>query len=124
MKNVSYTCKTENISTMKSYRKLFMEGLTFNGKEYHSKSYIMSYHDLVKDILDGVHGDVPSPNVLKKMFGSTVYEDYGKMPQGVITRRLYEPLGDIYVTKNIGIGGINSVIERIAKYMGKEAVVR
>jgi hypothetical protein len=33
-------------------------------------------------------------------------------------------LGDIYVTKNIGIGGINSVIERIAKYMGKEAVVR
>lgn len=109
---------------MKSYRKLFMEGFTFNGKDYHSKSYIMSYHDLVKDILDGVHGDLPSSKELKKMFGSTVYKDYGDIPTGVVTRRLYEPLGDIYVTKNIGIGGINSVIERIAKYMGKEAVVR
>jgi hypothetical protein len=109
---------------MKSYRKLFMEGFTFNGKDYHSKSYIMSYHDLVKDILDGVHGDLPSSKVLKKMFGSTVYKDYGDIPQGVITRRSYVVLGDIFLLKNIGIGGINSAIERISKYMGKEAVIR
>jgi len=101
-----------------------MEGFTFNGKEYHSKSYIMSYHDLVKDILDGVHGDLPSSKVLKKMFGSTVYYDYGKIPQGVLTRRSYVVLGDIFLSKNIGIGGINSSIERISKYMGKDAIVQ
>jgi len=100
-----------------------MEGFTFNGKEYHSKSYIMSYHDLVKDILDGVHGDVPKSNMLKKMFMKTVYTKYENMPKSIISRKLYERLGDIFVTKSMGIGAINSAIERIGKYMGKEVVI-
>ncbi len=108
---------------MKSYKKLFREGFTFNGKDYNSKSYIMSYYELVKDILDGVHGTVPNGKVLSKMFMSTVYLEFSDMPNNLVTKRLYEPLGDIYVSKNIGIGAINCAIDRISKIMGKEFVI-
>jgi hypothetical protein len=109
---------------MKSYKKLFMEGFTFNGKDYILKSHIMNYYNLVKDILDGVHGDVPSPSTLSKMFMSTVYLDYNQMPASVKDRNLYKELGDIYVLTNKDIKGLNSVIKRISKYMDKKVVIR
>jgi hypothetical protein len=108
---------------MKSYRKLFMEGFTFNGKDYCSSSYIMSYCELVKDILEGVHGDVPKSKMLKKMFMKTIYQKSEDMPKSIISRKLYYQLGDIYITKSMGIEAINSVVERIGKYMGKEVVI-
>jgi len=109
---------------MKTYKKLFMEGFTFNGKDYCLKSYIMNYYNLVKDILDGVHGDVPSPSTLSKMFMSTVYLEYSQMPLSVKDRNLYKELGDIYVLTNKDIKGLNSVIKRISKYMDKKVVIR
>jgi hypothetical protein len=109
---------------MKTYKKLFMEGFTFNGKDYCLKSYIMNYYNLVADILDGVHGDVPSPSTLSKMFMSTVYLEYDQMPVSVKDRNLYKELGDIYVLTNKDIKGLNSVINRISKYMDKKVVIR
>jgi hypothetical protein len=109
---------------MKTYKKLFMEGFTFNGKDYCLKSYIMNYYNLVADILDGVHGDVPSPSTLSKMFMSTVYLEYNQMPVSVKDRNLYKQLGDIYVLTNKDIKGLNSVIKRISKYMDKNVVIR
>jgi hypothetical protein len=109
---------------MKTYKKLFMEGFTFNGKDYCLKSYIMNYYNLVADILDGVHGDVPSPSTLSKMFMSTVYLEYDQMPVSVKDRNLYKQLGDIYVLTNKDIKGLNSVIKRISKYMDKNVVIR
>ena len=109
---------------MKTYKKLFMEGFTFNGKDYCLKSYIMNYYNLVADILDGVHGDVPSPSTLSKMFMSTVYLEYDQMPVSVKDRNLYKQLGDIYVLTNKDINGLNSVIKRISKYMDKNVVIR
>lgn len=109
---------------MKSYKKLFNEGFTFNGKDYSEKSHILNYYNLVKDILDGVHGVVPKPKTLSKMFMSTVYTEYNRMPTSVKERKLYKTLGDIYVLTNKDITGINSAIERISKHMNMEAVVR
>jgi hypothetical protein len=109
---------------MNTYKKLFMEGFTFNGKDYCLKSYIMNYYNLVADILDGVHGDVPSPSTLSKMFMSTVYLEYDQMPVSVKDRNLYKELGDIYVLTNKDIKGLNSVIKRISKYMDKKVVIR
>ena len=109
---------------MKTYKKLFMEGFTFNGKDYCLKSYIMNYYNLVKDILDGVHGDVPPPSTLSNMFMSTVYLEYDQMPVSVKNRNLYKELGDIYVLTNKDIKGLNSVIKRISKYMDKKVVIR
>jgi hypothetical protein len=109
---------------MKTYKKLFMEGFTFNGKDYSLKSHIMNYYNLVKDILYGVHGDVPSPSTLSKMFMSTVYLEYNQMPVSVKDRNLYKQLGDIYVLTNKDIKGLNSVIKRISKYMDKKVVIR
>lgn len=101
-----------------------MEGFTFNGKEYSNKSHILNYYNLVKDILDGVHGDVPKPKELSRMFMSTVYTDYDKLPSSVKQRNLYKPLGDIYVLTNKDIKGINSAIKRISNCMGKELDIR
>ena len=109
---------------MKNYKQLFKEGFTFNGKDYCLKSYIMNYYNLVVDILDGVHGDVPPPSTLSKMFMSTVYLEYNQMPLSVKDRNLYKELGDIYVLTNKDIKGLNSVIKRISKYMDKKVVIR
>lgn len=109
---------------MKSYKTLFTEGFVFNGKNYSSKSYIKNYYDLVKDILDGVHGDVPSPSTLSKMFKSTVYLEYDNMPTSVKDKKLYKELGDIYVLTNKGIPAINSVVKRISNHMNKEVIIR
>jgi hypothetical protein len=83
----------------------------------------MSYYELVKDILDGVHGDVPNSKMLTKMFMKTVYTEFNHMPKSIVAKKLYQPLGDIYVTRSMGIGAINCAIERIGKYMGKEVVI-
>lgn len=109
---------------MKNYKQLFKEGFTFNGQDYSSKSYIMNYYKLVEDILNGVHGNVPGPGLLSKMFMSTVYTDYEKMPESVRVRKLYKQLGNIYVLTNKDINGINSAVRRISSHMGKEVVIR
>ena len=105
---------------MKTYKNLFTEkGFTFNEKQYYSNSHIMNYYNLVQDILDGVHGALPKPSILTKMFMSTVYTEYEQMPRSVKERNLYKKLGDIYVLTNKDIDGINSSVKRISKYMGK-----
>ena len=110
---------------MKSYKNLFREeGFTFNGKLYGDKSFTMNYYNLVKDVLDGVHGKTPSPSTLTKMFMSTVSLDYNSLPSSVKERKLYKELGDIYVLTNKDIKGLNSVIKRISKYMDKKVVIR
>lgn len=106
---------------MKSYKNLFKaDGFTFGGKEYSNKSFTQNYYDLVKDILDGVHGSVPDSITLKNMFKSTVYVNYDDMPVSVKNRSLYKELGDIYVLTNKDIKGFSSAINRIGGFMGKE----
>ncbi len=109
---------------MKTYKHLFQGGFTFNGKSYSSKSHIQNYYNLVQDILDGVHGNIPTPKTLSQMFMSTVYTDYDQMPLSVKTRSLYKKLGDIYVLTNKDKKGINSALKRISENMGKELVIR
>jgi DNA-directed RNA polymerase subunit N (RpoN/RPB10) len=116
--------KTLKHKIMKNYKQLFKEGFTFNGKDYSSKSYIMNYYKLVEDILEGVHGNVPSPGVLSKMFMSTVYTEYDEMPESVRKRKLYKRLGNIFVLTNKDINGINSAVKRISSHMCKEVVIR
>ena len=108
---------------MKSYKQLFKEGFTFNGRDYCEDSYISNYHELVKDILDGVHGQIPSGKELKSMFRKTVYRELRQMPPSIIEKKLYQPLGDIYVTRSMGIGAINCAVKRISKIMGKDLVI-
>jgi hypothetical protein len=108
---------------MKSYKNLFREeGFTFNGKLYGDKSFTMNYYNLVKDILDGVHGKTPPPTTLSKMFMSTVSLDYNSLPSSVKERKLYKELGDIYVLTNKDIKGFSSSISRISKYMDVNVV--
>jgi hypothetical protein len=54
------------------------------------------------------------------MFGGTVRLDYDSMPVSVKERKLYKPLGDIYVLTNKDIKGFSSAINRIGKIMNKE----
>lgn len=108
---------------MKSYKKLFTEnGFTFNGKNYGDKSFTMNYYNLVKDILDGVHGKTHSPTTLSKMFMSTVSLDYNSLPHSVKERKLYKELGDIYVLTNKDIKGFEQAITRIGKFMNVSVV--
>jgi hypothetical protein len=53
----------------------------------------------------------------------TIYQKSEDMPKSIISRKLYYQLGDIYITKSMGIEAINSVVERIGKYMSKEVVI-
>lgn len=106
---------------MKSYKQLFKEkGFVFGETSYGDNSFTMNYYNLVKDILEGVHGDVPSPSELSSMFGGTVHLEYDSMPVSVKERKLYKPLGDIYVLTNKDIKGFSSAINRIGKIMNKE----
>lgn len=108
---------------MKSYKNFFIGGgFTFNGKLYRGKSFTVNYYDLVKDVLDGVHGDTPKPSTLSKMFMSTVYINYEDLPQSVKERKLYKELGDIYVLTNKDIKGFSSSISRISKHMKKSVI--
>jgi len=109
---------------MKSYKKLFKtDGFTFGGNHYGNKSYTQNYYDLVKDILDGRYGVVPSSGKLSKMFMSTVYLDYDDMPRSVRDRKLYKELGDIYVLTNKGIKGFKDAVIRIGRYMNEEVEI-
>ena len=106
---------------MNTYKHLFEDkvGFIYNGKHYDNKSYTMNYYNLVKDILDGIHGNkLPAGTVLAKMFGATVYTKYDDMPNSVKIRGLYKELGDIYVLTNKDIGGFNAAIDRISKTLG------
>jgi len=106
---------------MKTYKHLFKDkvGFIYNGKHYDNKSYTMNYYNLVKDILDGVHGTkIPVGSELAKMFGATVYTKYEDMPTSVKNRGLFKELGDIYVLTNKDIDGFNAAIDRISKTLG------
>jgi len=105
---------------MKLYKNLFIEGgFTFNGKLYRDRSFTANYYNLVKDVLDGIHGTTPKPNTLSKMFMSTVYLNYEDLPPSVKVRKLYKELGDIYVLTNKDIKGFSRAISRISKHMKK-----
>ena len=100
---------------MGSYKTFFIEGgFTFNGKLYRGRSFTVNYYNLVKDVLDGVHGNTPKPNTLSKMFMSTVCINYEDMPTTVKERKLYKELGDIYVLTNKDIKGFSRSISRIS----------
>jgi hypothetical protein len=106
---------------MKTYKHLFKDkvGFIYNGKHYNNKSYTMNYYELVKDILDGVHGTkIPVGSELVRMFGATVYTNYEDMPPSVKSRGLFKELGDIYVLTNKDIDGFNAAIDRISKTLG------
>ena len=108
---------------MKSYRELFIKkGFIFNGKSYKYKSYSENYFNLVKDILDGVHGNVPEPETLSEMFGKTIWTNYNDIPSGVKERKLYKELGDIYVLGYKGVNDFNVLVKRISKHINKQVV--
>ena len=118
-----YTFHTK-LKNMKTYKHLFTQGFTFNGKDYSLRSYIQNYYNLVQDILNGEHGKVPSPETLTKMFMSTVYTEYDNMPISVKTNKLYKELGDIYVLTNKDKHGLNMALKRISKHMNKKVDIR
>jgi len=113
---------------MKSYKKLFVmsedikPSFIFNGKSYRHKSFSQNYFNLVKDVLDGEHGEVPEPMVLKSMFGKTVWDKYEDIPKSVKERETYKKLGDIYVLGYKGIPDFKIVVNRISEYMNKPVV--
>jgi len=123
LKIMFYNFYTKLIN-MKTYKHLFNQGFTFNGKDYSLKSYIQNYYNLVQDILNGEHGKVPSPETLTNMFMSTVYTEYDNMPISVKTNKLYKELGDIYVLTNKDKHGLNMALKRISKHMNKEVDIR
>jgi hypothetical protein len=113
---------------MKSYRKLFempeetKPSFIFNGKSYRHGSFSQNYFNLVKDVLDGEHGEVPEPTVLKSMFGKTVWDKYDDIPKSVKERETYKKLGDIYVLGYKGIPDFKIAVKRISEHMKKPVV--
>lgn len=94
----------------------------FNGKSYNHGSFSQDYFNLVKDVLDGEHGEVPESRVLKNMFGKTVWDKYEDIPKSVKERETYKKLGDIYVLGYKGIPDFKIVVNRISEYMNKPVV--
>jgi hypothetical protein len=113
-----------NLQTMKSYKHLFRKGFIFNGKVYSNKYQILNYYNLVKDILEGTHGEVPETSKLDEMFKSTVCLEYDDLPKSVKDNKTYKELGDIYVLANMGKKRIKESVERISKQMNKEVIIR
>jgi len=113
---------------MKSYKKLFAmsednkSSFIFNGKSYKYRSFSENYFNLVKDVLDGVHGEIPKSTVLKNMFGKTVWDKYEDIPKSYRERNLYRELGDIYVQGYKGIPDFRIAVKRISEYMNKPVV--
>lgn len=108
---------------MKSYKELFVKkGFVFNGKSYNYKSYSENYFNLVKDILDGIHGRVPEPETLTDMFGKTIWINYDDMPEGVRERKAYKQLGDIYILGYKSVTDFNIIVKRISENMKKDVI--
>jgi hypothetical protein len=114
---------------MKSYKKLFANSedskpsFNFNGKSYKYRSFSENYFNLVKDVLDGVHGKIPKSTSLNSMFGKTVWEKYEDIPESYKgKRKLYKNLGDVYVIGYKGIPDFKIAIKRISEYMDKPVV--
>jgi hypothetical protein len=108
---------------MKSYKNLFRNGFVFNGKEYDSNTHITNYFNLIKDILDGVHGELPKSKELSLMFKSAIRLEYDDLPPSVKRTKQYRELGDIYVITHKGSDKMKSEIKQFAKFMKKEVVI-
>lgn len=109
---------------MKSYKKLFKNGFVFNGIEYDSNIYVTNYFNLVKDILDGVHGDLPSSKKLSEMFKSTIRLEYDDLPPSVREKKAYRELGDVYVITYKGSEKMKSEIKKFAEVMEVDLDIR
>lgn len=92
----------------------------FNNKDYNNKSYAQTYYDLVKDVLEGAHGEFKSRKDASIALGKTVCLNYEDIPESVLKHNLYKPLHDVYVITNKDVKGFNKAIERISKKLEVE----
>ena len=108
---------------MKTFKTLFPDSqFEFNKTKYNNKSYAMAYYDLVKDVLEGKHGEFATKKDASIALGKTICLDYNELPESVLKHKLYKPLNDIYVVTNKDIKGFNSAIQRISKKLKVEVV--
>jgi hypothetical protein len=108
---------------MKSYKNLFRNGFVFNGKVYDSNIHITNYFNLVKDLLDGEHGELPKSKELSLMFKSSIRLEYEDLPPSVQKNGQYRQLGDIYVITHKGSDKMKREIKQFAKFMKAEVVI-
>jgi hypothetical protein len=80
----------------------------------------MAYYDLVKDVLEGKHGEFASKKDATYALGRTVCLNYSELPESVLKYKLYKPLNDIFVVTNKDVKGFNSAIQRISKKLKVE----
>jgi hypothetical protein len=80
----------------------------------------MAYYDLVKDVLEGKHGEFASKKDATNALGRTVRLNYSELPESVLKYKLYKPLNDIFVVTNKDVKGFNSAIQRISKKLNVE----
>ncbi len=106
---------------MTTFKTLFSDSqFEFNNTKYNNKSYAMAYYDLVKDVLDGKHGEFASKKDATYALGRTVCLNYSELPESVLKYKLYKPLNDIFVVTNKDVKGFNSAIQRISKKLKVE----
>ncbi len=107
-----------------TFKSLFSDSqFEFNNTKYNNKSYAMAYYDLVKDVLEGKHGQFASKKDATYALGRTICLNYEELPESVLKYKLYKPLNDIYVVTNKDIKGFNSAIQRISKTLNVEVVL-
>ena len=106
---------------MTTFKTLFPDSqFEFNKTKYNNKSYAMAYYDLVKDVLEGKHGEFATKKDASIALGRTICLNYEELPESVLKYKLYKPLNDIYVVTNKDIKGFNSAIQRISKKLKVE----
>lgn len=106
---------------MTTFKTLFSDSqFEFNNTKYNNKSYAMAYFDLVKDVLEGKHGEFASKKDATYALGRTVCLNYSELPESVLKYKLYKPLNDIFVVTNKDVKGFNSAIQRISKKLKVE----
>ena len=106
---------------MTTFKTLFSDSqFEFNNTKYNNKSYAMAYFDLVKDVLEGKHGEFASKKDATYALGRTVWLNYSELPESVLKYKLYKPLNDIFVVTNKDVKGFNSAIQRISKKLKVE----
>ena len=106
---------------MTTFKTLFSDSqFKFNNTKYNNKSYAMAYYDLVKDVLEGKHGEFASKKDATNALGRTVCLNYSELPESVLKYKLYKPLNDIFVVTNKDVKGFNSAIQRISKKLKVE----
>lgn len=102
---------------MKSYKSLFRSGFVFNDKVYDSNFHITNYFNLVKDLLDGEHGELPKSKELSLMFKSSIRLEFEDLPPSVQKNGQYRQLGDIYVITHKGSDKMKREIKQFAEFM-------